>query len=243
MQEKLNKDFLIELFAGAFKPNMTDLFQIVVKEVDHSYLPTETYKYILKELQVSYATIKRAPTIPILSQHFSDNLKVLDLLHKISKVDIIDKDLLLKQLETFVKEREFLGNYEIRHSNRLDSAFETQMRGKVKKVPYFIDEQDEITRGGMLKGHTYLYGAISGGFKSTALRYHAYQTALAGFKVVHFQAEDNEETTTESYDSALLGSSLYELDHLEIDNKKVKGLITKLKQNLATGAGEIYLKA
>src|ERR1700748_1395869 len=286
MQEKLNKDFLIELFAGAFKPNMTDLFQIVVKEVDHSYLPTETYKYILKELQVSYATIKRAPTIPILSQHFSDNLKVLDLLHKISKVDIIDKDLLLKQLETFVKEREFLvnyddfkdlwnggkkqevydlmlstankintysltkntftkvlGNFEIRHSNRLDSAFETQMRGKVKKVPYFIDEQDEITRGGMLKGHTYLYGAISGGFKSTALRYHAYQTALAGFKVVHFQAEDNEETTTESYDSALLGSSLYELDHLEIDNKKVKGLITKLKQNLATGAGEIYLKA
>lgn len=286
MQEKLNKDFLIELFAAAFKPNMSDLFGIVVKEIDMSYLPTETYKYVLKELQISHNTIKRAPTIPVLSQHFSDNLKVLDLLNKISKVDIIDKDSLLKQLETFVKEREFLvnyddfkdlwnggkkqevydlmlstankintysltqntftkvlGNFETRHSNRLDNVFEAQMRGKVKKVPYFIDQQDEITKGGMLKGHTYLYCAISGGFKSTALRYHAYQAALAGYKVVHFQAEDNEETTTESYDSALLGSSLYELDHLEIDSKKVKGLVTKLKQNLATGAGEIYLKA
>ncbi len=284
MQEKLNPDFLIELFAGCLKPANKELLQIAVKEISYEYLPDENYKHIFKQICNGYETLKKAPSYGVLSQHFSENLKVLNLLSKLKKVNEVDIQGLLNQLEQFIKEREFLlrfdefgelwntGNkeavykmlldtsekingfslrknsftrilrdFEERHSTRRTEAFEENMKGKIKKVPFFIDALDDIVKGGMDRGDTYLYIGGSGKFKSTALRYHAYQAANAGYVVVHFQAEDTEKTTTSLYDSALLGESLYTLDELELDSEKVKKLIKNLARPLREG-GEVYLK-
>lgn len=284
MQEKLNPDFLIELLGGCLKPNNKDLLQVVVKEVDYQYLPNETYKSIFKEICNSFSTIKRAPSIGTLSQNFSEDLKILDLLNKFKKIDEVDKESLLDQLEKFIKEREFLlkydefgelwnsgkkdevyklmlktaekisdfslrkdsftrvfGSLNERHNSRRLSAQAERQKGRIKKVPFFIDAQDDIVRGGMDRGHTFIYIGGSGKFKSTALRYHAYQAALAGYTVVHFQAEDTEETTTNQYDSALLGSSMYELENVELDSRDFKKLETHLLKVTKEG-GEVYLK-
>ena len=112
MNEILNKNFLVELFGACFKPAYNDLLQVVVKEVKPIYLPTEEYKQILRALQIGYNTLNKAPSLPALSQKFSDDLEVLSLIEEIIKVKEVDGQQLLEELEKFNKEREFLKTYD-----------------------------------------------------------------------------------------------------------------------------------
>jgi KaiC/GvpD/RAD55 family RecA-like ATPase len=104
---KLNVNFIDELFKLLFlkKP----LLQVCKEYLKYEYIPKELpeYKIILKSILSQYSMTDKLPSVGVVSQQHIDNSKVQDALTNIKESNVVDVELMLSQLETYIKTVKF----------------------------------------------------------------------------------------------------------------------------------------
>jgi len=104
---KLNVNFIDELFKLLFlkKP----LLQVCREHLRYEYIPKELpeYKIILKSILSQYGMTDKLPSVGVVSQQHIDNPKVQDALNNIKESNIVDIELMLTQLESYIKTVKF----------------------------------------------------------------------------------------------------------------------------------------
>ena len=77
---KIQDNFLTELFGWCFRKK--DIVEICIKHLKYQYIVDEAYKFIWKSIKAHYETTNNIPTIGIVAQMNSTNLKVIETLNK-----------------------------------------------------------------------------------------------------------------------------------------------------------------
>jgi len=142
-----------------------------------------------------------------------------------------------KNAETFEKVFGRFEERQIRRKINADSIGETNI-----KVPFGIDELDEITGGGIDVTDTALFLAQSGGGKTKFLRWVGVQAARRGFKVLHIQLEGAKNECEDGYDATWTAASIYNIERGSIDDEMMVKLKEVSKQ-IVEGGGDIYIEA
>lgn len=107
MAVHLNENFLYELFRLCFLKK--SVLEVVREHLKFQYIPKE-----LKELKLIYQSIisqyeitGNLPSYGITSQQLSDNVEVQSALDKIKHSDVVDSEMMFKQLFQFIKDVKF----------------------------------------------------------------------------------------------------------------------------------------
>ena len=125
-------------------------------------------------------------------------------------------------------------DFAIRNANRKDG---TDAR---RKVPFMMDELDDVTKGGPETGEIILFLGESGMGKSMELVHHGVSTARRGGRVAHFQLEGTEQQCLNRYDANWTGALYHDIKKGELSDKsydKCKKIVDKI------GRGEVYVEA
>lgn len=101
------------------------------------------------------------------------------------------------------------------------------------KVSFGIDCLDELSDGGVDRGDTVLWIMRSGVGKSTVLRYHGLESALAGEHVLHIQLEGTKEEVFNKYSQMWTNSTYSQVSRGNFEEnewKKFKKTIKEMEQ-------------
>lgn len=106
--EKINANFLNELFRKMYMSKV--IIEAINSYLDYKYIPKEEigYKFILKDAKTQYTENGKIPSLGITSQRYNDNSRVQISIDQIKDASVIDDESLLTQLESFIKDNEFL---------------------------------------------------------------------------------------------------------------------------------------
>jgi hypothetical protein len=107
MKNKISGNFLNELFILCFfKKEVVD---VINTYMEYQYIPDELreYKKILKSIKLTWANTGKIPTFGIVSQQHQQDLKLQEVLEKIKSTKLPDKELVLIQLEEYIKLAKF----------------------------------------------------------------------------------------------------------------------------------------
>lgn len=104
---KLNENFMAELFKWVFID--MNIAKMVAGHVTYQLIPKEWvgYKFILKESVEQFINNEKVPSLGAIAQKYSRNDQVQEAISSIKKANLVDKEILITQLERFVKETEF----------------------------------------------------------------------------------------------------------------------------------------
>ncbi len=147
MSQHLTDDFLNELFKLCFyKKGIIEVLDLYFK---YQFIPNELkeYKKILKSILTYYTLHSKLPTLGTISQdHFTDK-DVQNSLVNIKNAKLVDTDIVLKQLETFIKEVEFQLMFEksadLFNGDKQQEAFEFAMNGS-QRIHNFSIRKDTV---------------------------------------------------------------------------------------------------
>lgn len=274
---EISSHFLNELFRLLFLKK--DILDICSVYLEYHYIPKELqqYKKILKDCLTYYNNTQKIPSFGIIAQQNINDKKLQEILDVIKKTKIQEKEVIIKQLEQYIKEVKFVELHEnltkLYNDDKQEEAIRLQAiesekivnfslskdtgrfkkvfsdfnkrndkrrlsrlndEHKIVKIPFGIDELDEITYGGIEKGQSDLMITRSGAGKTTYLIWRAISAARRGFKVLYISAEDTEERILAKIDSAWTAISFKDIRWGEIDvdlqsklDKVVNDLINK----------------
>lgn len=152
-------------------------------------------------------------------------------------VSRLNKDLASFTIKDHFYDRVFEGILS-RHSERLSNS---DTKESSVKVPFGIDELDDISRGGVDKGDIALFLAGSGVGKSKLLKHIGITGARRGLRGLHIQAEGTRQETRDAYDAGITGVRLHDLEVGNVDSKTLSE-IEKASNNIVQGGGEIFLE-
>lgn len=107
MNIKLNENFLAELFKQLFIER--PIIEICNQYLKYQLIPKEfsSYKVILKEALTTYNRTQKLPSLGVISQKYTDNEDVQQTIDDIKEAVSVDTELLIDQLESFIKDNEF----------------------------------------------------------------------------------------------------------------------------------------
>lgn len=108
--KQLSENFILELFKICMKNKR--VFEIAIEHIRYQFLPGEDYKTIWEAMFKYYEGCGQLITPGVLSQKFIDDANVIELIGQIKNAFDPDKDSVLEQLESFVKNRIFLAGYD-----------------------------------------------------------------------------------------------------------------------------------
>lgn len=106
--EKINANFLGELFRKMFLSK--EMMFIVDRYLDFKFIPKEEvgYKFILKDAKEQFHQYDKIPSLGVISQKYSDMESVQLAVDQIKESQIVDDEVLLNQLESYIRDSEFL---------------------------------------------------------------------------------------------------------------------------------------
>jgi KaiC/GvpD/RAD55 family RecA-like ATPase len=135
MVQQLSANFIPELFKLAFVKK--SVLEVLREHLKYQYIPTEIkeYKFILQSIINQYDLTQKLPSYGLISQQFQSNIDVQNALQKIKDSDIIDVDLALKQLYSFIKD--------VRLKTLLINAVESFENGKKEEALRALTEEVE----------------------------------------------------------------------------------------------------
>lgn len=145
MTEKLSPDFLNELFKTCLR-NRT-ILEIAIEHIQYHFLPTEHYKEIWKATTNHFRTLEDMPSIGVLSEQFKTKPDIIEQLRHIKEADVPNREIVLNQLEIFVKKAMFL---EL-HQDMKD----TYEKGQHDKAFDLLQKKAEGISNFSLKGKTF----------------------------------------------------------------------------------------
>lgn len=137
---KLSEEFLNELFRLCFLKK--DILDIVKEHLKYSDFAEELqiYRHILKSLKATPED--KLPSIGVVSQQYASNIDVQEALTAIKEARIADKDQLLLELETYIKNQRFKvlnkRTVELYQSDRQDEAIELTAKESVQIVNFTL---------------------------------------------------------------------------------------------------------
>lgn len=131
--------------------------------------------------------------------------------------------------------------FEQRHHDRRIRSRQDQAE-KTMKVPFGIDELDDITHGGIDVGDTFLALAQSGVGKTKLLRWMGVSAARRGYNVLHIQAEGTREECLDGYDATWTGVTMRNLKEANIPQSTYEKIM-KACTNIQNRGGEIFVHA
>ncbi len=140
--EKISIKFLDELFLLCLKKR--EVTEIVVEFLEYSYIPKELpeYKKILKSIKTTYKLNQKTSSVGIISEDYARDSRVQEALTKIQDSKFADKELMLYQLETFIKKNMFIRLNEklsdLYNKNKHDEAIELQAKESIDIVNFSI---------------------------------------------------------------------------------------------------------
>lgn len=108
--QKINKDFLYELFKLMFRKR--DVLEVCIEHLKFEHLPDEKFKNIFASCKKHYLMSQTLPTFGIISQQHSTNVDTLACLDRINAATVLDKDAVLLQLESYIKDQMSLKFYD-----------------------------------------------------------------------------------------------------------------------------------
>lgn len=105
--EKLSANFIPELFKMVFMDK--DVLFLCKRYLKYQFIPKEMpgYKVLLREAVAIYDDKNIIPSLGFISQKFSDNDAVQEAVDEIKETDKPDKELIISQLEAYVKKIRF----------------------------------------------------------------------------------------------------------------------------------------
>lgn len=107
MASKLSPNFMAELFKLMFLN--IEVTRVAVSYLEYTLIPKEWagYKFLLKEAIEQFQKGNVVPSLGVASQKFASNQYVQETIEEIKKAKAVDQELILDQLESFIKETEF----------------------------------------------------------------------------------------------------------------------------------------
>ena len=104
---KLNPGFMAEIFKLMFSDEV--IMRIASEYLKYELIPKEWLgdKFILREAIIQYTEKNKLPSIGAICQKFADEDVVQDAAKEIKKAALIDREIAIDQLQSFVKETEF----------------------------------------------------------------------------------------------------------------------------------------
>lgn len=147
MSEKLTATFLDEIFKLCFLKK--SFLEIAIEHLKYTYIPKElqSYKFILQSISNQYSlTEGKLPSYGICSQQHQSNPEVQSALAKIKASDIVDSELALKQLFTFIRDSKFQLIF--------DESVEKYNDGKKEEAyKIFTDGAEELQKFSLKSAH------------------------------------------------------------------------------------------
>jgi KaiC/GvpD/RAD55 family RecA-like ATPase len=146
MPKHLSKNFLYELFKLCFVKK--SILEVVKTHLSYQYIPVELkeLKLILQSINSQYELNGNLPSYGIISQQFIDKIEVQVALQKIKESDIIDSELMLKQLFTFIKDVKFQlifqQSVDAYNSDKKEEALEIFMKGAEELSNYTLKSSE-----------------------------------------------------------------------------------------------------
>lgn len=107
MAMKLSANFMAELFKLIYlDPTLT---QIACTNLTYQLIPKEWpgYKYLLREAIETFTDKETVPSLGAVSQKYIDNDFVQETIHEIQSASKVDKEIIIDQLESYIKDVEF----------------------------------------------------------------------------------------------------------------------------------------
>lgn len=141
--QQLNEDFLCELTKLCLKNQ--HVLDVCRKYLNYEYLPTESWKFIYKEIFTRYDLNNSVPTIGILSQVFESNSNIINLLSRIKNVNVSEQqDEIIEQLEIYVRKRKFQVYHkklaDLWNDGKQDEAFDIMEKDSLEVANFSIKE-------------------------------------------------------------------------------------------------------
>lgn len=104
---KLNPSFMAEIFKLMFSDEV--IMRIASEYLKYELIPKEWvgYKFILREAIIQYTEKNKLPSIGVICQKLCDEDAVQLAAKEIKKAALIDREIAIDQLQSFVKETEF----------------------------------------------------------------------------------------------------------------------------------------
>lgn len=109
MKKQLTEEFVVELMKMCLRNK--NVLKVAQQHIKYQYLPSEQHKDVWKVIVTYCDTIGKPPTIGYLTEQFTRNIKVLELIRQIKNAGMPNKDTIFDQLETFIKTSIFLKAY------------------------------------------------------------------------------------------------------------------------------------
>jgi replicative DNA helicase len=105
--QKLSPNFLAELFKLMFLD--INIIRMVNGHLTYQHIPKEWvgYKFLFKEAVEQFNKRESVPSLGVAAQKFANNKEVQETIEQIKAANLADKELIIDQLETFIKKTEF----------------------------------------------------------------------------------------------------------------------------------------
>ena len=107
--DRLSEDFLKELFKSSLRSR--EILEVGRHHLKYSFLPSEPYKQLWKCIVDNYNATKKLPSFGILAQQNSTDLPVIELIGQVRKCEVPDRELIIGQLENYIKQAKFVDMY------------------------------------------------------------------------------------------------------------------------------------
>lgn len=145
---QFSESFLNELFRLTFLKK--EIYEIVKEHVDYSYFPSEliAYKKILKSI-INTQT-NSLPSIGVVSQQYVNDIDVQEAINKIQKAEVVDKDIIKRQLEDFIKQQRF----KILNNRIVEMWTDKTNDRKLEALEYQAKESQDIVNFSLNKGNS-----------------------------------------------------------------------------------------
>lgn len=104
---KLTPNFMAELFKLIYLD--INITRIATVHLTYQLIPKEWigYKFLFREAVDQFSKREAVPSLGVASQKFANNESVQETIDEIKSANMVDKELIIDQLEAFIKETEF----------------------------------------------------------------------------------------------------------------------------------------
>jgi replicative DNA helicase len=132
--DRLSEHFLLELFKSSLRSR--EVLEACREHLKFTYLPNESYKQLWKSITDTFSATRKLPSFGILAQQNETDRGVIELIGKVRDADLPDRELVMQQLEKYVKQAMFVDMYDslgdVYNSGDKDKAYKILMEASDK---------------------------------------------------------------------------------------------------------------
>jgi len=143
--DRLSEHFLLEVFKSSLRNR--EVLETCKEHLKYTYLPNESYKQLWKSITDTFAATRKLPSFGVLAQQNETNKGVIELIGKAREVDLPDREMIIQQLEKYIKQSMFVEMY--------DALGDLYNEGDKEKAYSVLESASERIHSFSLRGKYY----------------------------------------------------------------------------------------